>query len=270
MLVSLYSSQANYYQSAVKGKFNNMENEWQEFFDNHAPRYKDNVFVKNTKAEIEFLIEELKLPQGSRILDMGCGTGRHTVGLATKGYLMTGVDWSEGMLAEAAKEADRAGVDIELVREDAKKYHAENYFDAAICLCEGAFGLLLKDEDPLAHDRAILENLYHSLKPGGKLILGALNGLKKIRDAKQEDIASGKFDPYTLIETYNLEYNKPDGTKKPVTLREHGFLPGELKRLCIEVGFEVEHIWSGTAGNWQRKQIDLDEMEMMVVARRGK
>lgn len=76
-------------------------NEWIEFFNNHAPKYKDEVFVKNTEAEIEFVIEELKLPPGHRILDMGCGTGRHSIELAKRGYKITGVDWSSGMLGEA-------------------------------------------------------------------------------------------------------------------------------------------------------------------------
>jgi 2-polyprenyl-3-methyl-5-hydroxy-6-metoxy-1,4-benzoquinol methylase len=245
-------------------------NEWQEFFNNFAPEYHKEVFTKNTKAEIEFLIEELNLPEGSKILDLGCGTGRHSIGLAEKGYKMTGVDWSEGMLKQAQTDAGKAGVEVEWICEDAKKYKSPNTFDAAICLCEGAFGLLLKGEDPKAHDLAILKNLYLSIKPGAKLILGALNGFKKIRDAKQEDIISGKFDPYTLIERFTLSYDLPDGTKKEVILHEHGFLPGELMKLVESVGFEVNHLWSGTAGDWKREIFDLDEIEVMVVATKPK
>lgn len=242
------------------------DNEWIVYFDNHAPVYKDNVFVKNTAAEVKFLIEELGLPPGCRILDMGCGTGRHAIGLAARGYEMTGVDWSGGMLDEAKKEAAKAGVEIEWICEDAKKFRSPDTFDAAICLCEGAFGLLLKDEDPVEHDLAILRNLHDSLKPGARIILGALNGLKKIRDARQEDIVSGKFDPLTLVETFTLSYEKADGGTKEVTLREHGFLPGELKRLCGDVGFKVHNLWGGTAGNWKREPFNLDEIEIMIVA----
>ena len=83
-------------------------NEWEEFFDGHAPVYMDNSFTKNTVAEVDFVLEELGLPRGSRILDVGCGTGRHAVELARRGYWVTGVDISSGMLAEAEKVAREA------------------------------------------------------------------------------------------------------------------------------------------------------------------
>lgn len=155
---------------------------------------------------------------------------------------------------------------IEWLCEDAKKFNAEMEYDAAICLCEGAFGLLLKDEDPVLHDAAILRNIHKALKPRGKLILSALNGLAKVRAAMQEDIVSGKFDPLTLVERYSLGYVTPDGESKEAILHEHGFLPGELLKLCKDTGFTVEQLWSGTAGNWRRQIFDLDEIEIMVIA----
>jgi len=242
------------------------DNEWQEYFNNAAPGYNEEVFTKNTEAEVKFLIEELNLPRGSKILDMGCGTGRHSIGLAAHGYQMTGVDWSLGMLKQAESDAEKAGIEIDWVCEDAKTYRLPDTFDAAICLCEGAFGLLLKDEDPETHDSSILRNIYESLKPGSKLVLGALNGFKKIRDAKQEDITSGKFDPYKLIETFTLVYDLPGGGKKEVVLHEHGFLPAELKKLVESIGFKVLNLWSGTAGDWKREIFNLDEIEIMVIA----
>jgi len=70
-------------------------NLWEVFFDSHAPKYNDEVFTKNTAAEIDFLIAELGLPPASAILDVGCGTGRHSVGLAKRDYRVTGVDLSK-------------------------------------------------------------------------------------------------------------------------------------------------------------------------------
>jgi SAM-dependent methyltransferase len=247
---------------------------WQQFFDGHAPVYMENVFTKNTLAEVDFLLDEMKLPPGSGILDIGCGTGRHAVELARRGYRVTGVDLSAGMLAEARRAAEAAGVQVELIHGDATQYRADRLFDAAICLCEGAFSLLAPDDDPWQHEQAILRNIHDALKPGAPFILTALNGMRHIRRLGQQEAAEqrqdegGDFDPVTMTETYEMEYDAPEG-KRTVTLRERQYVPTELTLLCRQAGLEVLHVWGGTAGNWGRRPIDPDEMEIMVVAKRA-
>ena len=86
---------------------------WERFFDAHAPIYEANVFTKNTAREVNFLLEELEPPSGASILDVGCGTGRHSVELAKRGYAVTGLDLSAEMLAQAAQAANAAGVQVE-------------------------------------------------------------------------------------------------------------------------------------------------------------
>ena len=67
---------------------------WESFFDAHAPIYEDNVFTRNTAQEVDFLPDELHLPPGGSVLDVWCGTGRHAVALAKRGYAVTGLDLS--------------------------------------------------------------------------------------------------------------------------------------------------------------------------------
>jgi len=243
-------------------------NEWEEFFDGHAPVYMDNSFTKNTVEEVEFVLEELRLRQGSRILDVGCGTGRHVVELARRGYQVTGVDISSGMLAEAERAAREAGVEVELIHADATQFTSDKLFDAAICLCEGAFSLLGSEDDPIEHDLAILRNIHAALKPGARFILTAPNGCRLIRQATQEDVENGRFDPLTMVEVFTVEWDTPEG-KKSLQVRGRSYVPTELVMLLRQAGFEVEHIWGGTAGDWGRRKIQLDEMEIMVVARKA-
>jgi cyclopropane fatty-acyl-phospholipid synthase-like methyltransferase len=243
-------------------------NEWEEFFDGHAPVYMDNSFTKNTVEEVEFVLEELRLPSGSRILDVGCGTGRHAVELARRGYRVTGVDISAGMLAEAEKAARKAGVEVELIHADATQFTSDKLFDAAICLCEGAFSLLGSEDDPIEHDLAILHNIHAALKPGARFILTTANACRLIRQATQEDVEKGRFDPVTMVEVFTVEWDTPEG-KKSLLVRDCKYVPTELVLLFRQAGFEVEHIWGGTAGNWGRRKIHLDEMEIMVVARKA-
>jgi cyclopropane fatty-acyl-phospholipid synthase-like methyltransferase len=240
-------------------------NEWEEFFDEHAPQYMSNSFTQNTLAEADFIIRELNLPEGSRVLDMGCGTGRHSVELAQRGYRMTGVDISSGMLAEAEKAAGEAGVIVEWIKADATQFKSDEQFDAAICLCEGAFGLLGKDGDAIEHNLSILRNINQALKPGGKLIMTVINGLALARKYKQRDVESGRFDPDTLAEVYPMEYDTTQG-KKSMMVRERGFVPTELVLMLRLAGFEKQNIWGGTAGKWEQRKLELDEIEIMIIA----
>lgn len=182
---------------------------------------------------------------------------------------MTGVDISNGMLNEGRKAARAAGVSVEWVHADATRVTFDRKFDAALCLCEGAFGLLAGDDDPFEHDMQILRNVAAVLKPGAPFILGALNGLKKIRQFNNDDVKSGKFDPLNLIEVFDMEQNTPEG-KKTFILPERGYIASELKLMLRLTGFEVEHVWGGTAGNWRRDVLDMDEYEIMLVARRAR
>lgn len=241
---------------------------WQQFFDGHAPVYMQNRFVTNTLAEVDFVIELTGIRPGDSVLDIGCGAGRHSVELAKRGYRMTGVDMSPGMLAEARKAAVEAAVEIEFVQCNAAEYKADKLFDTAICLCEGAFCLLGPDDDPMERDLAILRNIHAALKQGATLVLTALSGFRYARQQGRNDGAEGIFDPITMTCTVEMECDSPEG-KKLVTVRERGYVPTELSMLFKLAGFEVQHIWGGTAGNWGRRPLDLDEYEIMVVGRKA-
>jgi SAM-dependent methyltransferase len=238
---------------------------WEAFFDAHAPVYEENEFTSNTLAEVDFLLEELSLPPGASILDVGCGTGRHAIELARRGYAVTGLDLSLEMLARAAAGAEAAGVRVNWVRADATRFTMPKPFDAAICLCEGAFGLLGTGDDPVEQPLSILRNIRSALKPGAKVILTVLNGTASLRRHQNDAVAQGRFDPLTLVETG--AYPPREGLP-PMAVRERTFAPTEVPLLCRIAGLSLLHLWGGTAGNWGRRPLDLDEMEIMVVAKR--
>jgi SAM-dependent methyltransferase len=237
---------------------------WADFFDAEASGYDGYPFTRATTAEVDFLLDVLSLPPGCSVLDVGCGTGRHSVELARRGRTVTGLDISEGMLAQARTRADAAGVTVEWVHADATDFDLGRHFDAVVCLCEGAMGLLGSADDPVAQPLSVLRCIAASLRPGAGCVCTVLNGYALARQASPESVAAGTFDPLALA--VRSDVVPPDLQAPP--LRERGFVPTELLLLCDVAGLAVDHVWGGTAGSWGRRPPELDEVELMVVAHR--
>jgi cyclopropane fatty-acyl-phospholipid synthase-like methyltransferase len=238
---------------------------WAEFFDAEAPAYLQYPFTSATLKEVDFLIRECGIPPGSAVLDIGCGTGRHAVELARRGCDVTGVDISPGMLEQARQAAEDARVSLDLRCCDATVFEPDRSFDAAICLCEGAFGLLGAGDDPIGQPLAILHVVHAALRPGGCAVFTVLNACSMLRRHTQTNVTAHIFDPLTMAEVSECD---PAETFEAAQLRERAFVPTELRLLFGIAGLEVRHIWGGTAGNWGRRELDLDEVEIMVVARK--
>jgi len=242
-------------------------NDWAKFFNGFADQYDGEVFTRNTEAELGFVREHLGVSDGGRVLDLGCGTGRHSVGLARLGYRVTGVDVSAGMLEVARQRATQAGATVEWVCANATEFVREAQFDGAICLCEGSMGLLAGDDDPLEHDMAILRNIRASLVGGGRLILNVLNACRMIRSHNDDDVAAGRFSVLDLTETSDV-IGLMGEEGKSLRLRERGYTPPEIRRMFIWAGFTVDGVYGGTAGEWGLRRPRLDEMELMIFGRK--
>lgn len=247
---------------------NKQDNQWQAFFDQHAPHYMDEPFVAGTLGEVDFLIEHLHLSPDMQILDMGCGTGRHALELARRGYTVTGVDLSDGMLAQgrAAAAAENLTT-VTFVQADATQYQTDTPFDRVYCVCEGALGLIGVGNDPQAHNMAVLRNLFNALKPGGQMLITVLNAMRHIRAYQDADVAAGRFDPATLTEIGTITTGEGEAALTVQAL-ERGFVIPELRLMLEVVGFSVAHIGGGTAGNWGIRPVALDEYELLAIAKR--
>ncbi|HWD38138.1 MAG TPA: methyltransferase domain-containing protein [Fimbriimonas sp.] len=239
--------------------------EWERFFDVHAERYDENPFTFHTVAEIDFFLSLFALPAGATILDMGCGTGRHAIELARRGFRVTGVDRSIKMLEVARSKP--GSEDVEFLLGDATEWVGDRLYDAAICLCEGGFGLIESGENADFHDRAILRNIGASLKPNAPFLLTALNGYSIIRQMSDEKIAEGRFNPANMYANYQDQLDLPEGPTM-MTIYERLFIAPEVVRMLQECGFVVDNVFGGTAGHWARRFLSLDEVEAMFVSRK--
>src|SRR5512133_1986641 len=121
-----------------------MENkQWYEaLFEDYAKKYDAEVFTRGTEGECDFIESELAFDRSLKILDVGCGTGRHSIDLRKRGYTITGIDLSESQLACAREKALNENLSIEFLKMDARSLPFDGEFDAAVMLCEGGFPLM--------------------------------------------------------------------------------------------------------------------------------
>jgi ubiquinone/menaquinone biosynthesis C-methylase UbiE len=144
---------------------------WDGYFDERfIDIYRDFLTPERTEREIQGLREMTMLEPGAEVLDVACGWGRHSIALAREGFRVTGVDWSETLLARARKRADAAGVQVEWVRGDMRELPWHGRFDAVLSLYS-SLGYFLSDAD----DLRVLHGAAAALKPGGTFVLETMH-----------------------------------------------------------------------------------------------
>ena len=217
-------------------------------------------FTKGTKQEIDFLVEALPLVGGDRVIDIGCGPGRHCNELAIRGYKTFGIDISATFIEQASASAVEGAsfrrLDARLLQDEIE---LQCKFDVAICLCQGAFGVMLDDSD----DLDVLRGAAAVLRPGGLLALSAFNSYFSIRhhtDA-QFDVDRGVSHERTVL-------RNPAGEEMETDLWTGCYTPRELRMACSIVGLEVVRIYGVEPGKYGLIEPSVDLPEYLLVARK--
>jgi ubiquinone/menaquinone biosynthesis C-methylase UbiE len=250
--------------------------QWYEtLFANFAKTYDKECFTQGTLGEVDFVEKELAENRAKRILDIGCGTGRHAVELAKRGYRVTGFDLAEGQLRRAREKAAEAGVSVEFERRDATQPHFAEEFDAALMFCEGAFPLMETDEK----NHAILLHAGKALKPGGKLMLTTLNALyplfhsvKDFLTANDSGLTDYKltFDLMTFREHGSATFTDDDGQSLAIESNLRYYTPPEMRWLLQTAGFAQVDIFAAHLGQFSREHaLTTEDFEMLIVAEKG-
>jgi SAM-dependent methyltransferase len=225
-----------------------------------GPAYLRYSFTKGTEQETAFLIDALALAPGARVLDVGCGPGRHAHALAGHGCRVLGIDIAERFVTLAAAEApDGAG----FARADARALPVRSgAFDAAISLCQGGFGL---PADPTApDDESVLCAMAAALRPGGRLALTAFSSYFMVRHLEEGDL----FDAATGVNHESAQVKDAAGKEQAFDLWTACFTPRELRLLAAAAGLDVQGLWSVTPGRYQRRPPDVEHPELLVIAER--
>ena len=245
---------------------------YEELFQNYAETYETEVYTKGTMGEIDFIEKEIKNDKSKKIIDIGCGTGRHSIELAKRGYNVTGIDLSECMLERAIEKAKKAKVKVEFIKADARELKFEKEFDLALIICEGGFPLMETDE----MNFMILQGAAKSLKDKGKLILTTLNGLFPLFHSVKDFINSNSVDGKSLKNTFDLmtfrdksvlEFTDDNGNKKKIKCDERYYVSSEITWLLKSLGFRKVDIYGCKQGAFSREdKLTTEDFEMLVIA----
>jgi SAM-dependent methyltransferase len=152
-----------------KGRSRKGKSWFEEIFDEDYLRTLPFLTPQATQAEALFVAEALGVEPGARLLDVGCGYGRHAMELAARGYQIVALDLSLPLLLRGADEAQRRGLNINFIHGDMRDLVFEGQFDGIYCLFS-TFGYF--DEDT---NRKTIEGMARAVKRGGRLVLDVLN-----------------------------------------------------------------------------------------------
>jgi 2-polyprenyl-3-methyl-5-hydroxy-6-metoxy-1,4-benzoquinol methylase len=249
--------------------------QWYEsLFENYAQKYDKECFVQGTIGECNFIEQEINRDKSLKIIDIGCGTGRHSIELVKRGYQITGIDLSESQLKRAREKAKEQGVEIDFQKHDARDLPFKGEFDLAIMLCEGGFSLMETDE----MNFEILKNATKVLNDKGKLIFTTLNGLfplfhsvkefyKSVTKEGSTECKGCSFDLMTFRDHNTTVFEDDTGNKKELKCNERYYVPSEITWLLKTLGYKKIDIFGAKLGAFSRNdKLTTEDFEMLIVA----
>ncbi|NND07021.1 MAG: class I SAM-dependent methyltransferase [Saprospiraceae bacterium] len=249
--------------------------QWYEsLFENYGEKYDSESFTQGTTGECDFIEAEIKSDKCLKILDVGCGTGRHAIELSKRGYDVTGIDLSATQLARAKIKAENDNLIIDFQQQDARELPFSGEFDVAIMLCEGGFPLMETDE----MNYKILKSVTKSLRENCKLIFTTLNGLFPLYHSVEKFLAStteegnatyrsNTFDLMTFRDYNITEFEDDLGHKKELECNERYYVPSEITWLLKSLDYLKIDIYGAKLGAFSRNdKLSTEDFEMLVIA----
>ena len=253
-----------------------MKQWYEELFENYGRNYDKENFTTGTSGECDFIEQEIGFDKHSRILDLGCGTGRHSIELAERGYSnITGIDLSDSQLARAREKATEKNLVIDFRKHDARDLPFHDEFDLVMMICEGAFPLMETDE----MNYRILQNAARALKKNGKFIFTTLNGLFPLFHSVKDFLATesgdgnarydkNSFDLMTFRDQNITTIEDDNGKQKELVCNERYYVPSEITWLLKSLDFKTIEIFGAKLGAFSRNdKLTTEDFEMLVIAK---
>lgn len=233
----------------------------------------DMAWTDRTEAEINRALNMLRPPEGARVLDLACGSGRHSLELCRRDFEVVGADISPELLEIARSDATEQGLEAEFVEADLRELDFDAEFDVVLSLNDGAIGYFETDEENLRSFGVIAR----SLKPGGLHLMQLPNVLYAQKNLPQKSWISGD----SMIELVEHRWNKSDrymegamipirfgeilDELRPIQFRQRLYTVDEMRQILAGVGMTLETTFHG---NGRPKPPKDSQFEVFVASRK--
>lgn len=248
--------------------------DWEALFQIHEFEHYHTYAEALTRNETDFIEQALQLREGTVLLDVACGGGRHALELARRGYTVEGVDASATLVAYATTHAYADATRARFVQTDMRALAYTSQFDVVLVM-NSSLGFF---DD--ASNRAVLKHLAQALVDGGHLLLQCLNPYQIDRYLQGfrtgwHAIAEGyllreaRFEPRTATLHIDYRYLSPlhgHDIKHPGDrIRLYGY--PELSTLLSDVGLRPVTVF----GDSTIPVVPFDEQSQwqIIIARKG-
>lgn len=239
-----------------------------DFWRLFEPLLFDDEHLHRADLEVDALIDLAHLEADADVLDLAAGVGRHAIPFAQRGHRVTAVDRTATYLDRAGAHAKEAGVELELVLEDMRRFARAESFDLALNLYT-SFGFFADEAD----DLRVAENLRRSLRPGGCAVLEMMSKEVLARDWLERDWREGAdgalllekrtlSDHYTRVRSDWILITK-SGKRREYFFEHRLYAASELAALLHQAGFSKVSIY----GDYFGVPYDHDAERMVAVAR---
>jgi len=224
-------------------------------------------WARKTGAEVDRLIAILQPTPEQRILDLGCGTGRHALELKRRGFDVVGIELLSSNVEVARHDAAEESLEVEFIEADLRELTLQEEFDVVLSLNDGAIGYFPNESENL---RAF-EVIARALRPGGRHLLQIGNALHAERFMPQKTYIEGDGGIELIDQRWNARTRCLEGTAAsipvgevfekfdPVPVRKRLYSVEELTEIYASYGMSLSGLFrgNGRAGKPRNTQFEL-------------
>jgi SAM-dependent methyltransferase len=231
------------------------------------------AWTDRTGPEVDRVAKILQPRGDERVLDLACGSGRHSLELRRRGFEVVGADISSDLIEIAHRDAAEADLEVEFVQADLRDLDYEGEFDLVLNLNDGAIGYLESDQE----NRRSFDVISRALRPGGRNMVQLPNVLYARERLPQRSWIPASSMVELVEHRWNKKAKRLEGLMVAarfgevledldgIEFSQRLYSIDELREIYASVGMELLRVYNGSG---RPKEPKSSQFEIFVEARK--